>query len=294
MIPCFNQGRYLVDSIKSIASHDFPTEVIVVDHASTEGAQAVIASRFPGVRYIRQASRGLAAARNRGLAEACGEFVIFLDAGDRLLPGAIDAAVRGLSARRECVMAYGRGVMMGADGTIWPTPEPPAVRSGHHAAFLRTNLIWTAGMAILRRDAVEREGGFAEGFDGAADYDLYLRLTARHPVCDHGHLVAAYGGHSDAINNNVSRMLREMLTVMRRNRPTDPRLQIAWQEGYRSWQEFYGTHLVEEILAHARAHEAWLALRKGLTLARLAPHVFKRELAKKTRLSLQPRLGPGL
>lgn len=294
IIPCWNQAHVLSDAIKSAVSRDFPVEVIVVDDGSTDGAAAALDGQFPEVRYIRQSHRAPAAARNRGLADAGGEFIIVLDAGDRLLPGAIDAAARALSARPECVMAYGRCVMTGPDGTIWPTPEPPAVLSGHHAALLRTNLIWMSAMAILRRDAVMHAGGYALGFDTAADYDLYLRLTSRHPVCDHGHLVATYRRRPDARSHDVTRALRDTLAVMRRNRPDDPKLQSAWGEGYRNWQEFYGTLLVEEIRGHLHARAPWSAFRKALTLAHLAPRVFRREAAKKTRLTLQPRLGSGV
>ena len=191
-------------------------------------------------------------------------------------------------------MAYGRCVLMGVDGTTRPTAEPRVVLSGHHAALLRTNLIWMPAMAILRRDVVDRAGGFAAGFDAASDYDLYLRLTSRYPVCDHGHVVAAYRRRSDSVSSDAGLMLRETLAVMRRNWPDNPNLQSAWRDGYRNWQEFYGTHLVEEIRRHLHARAAWLAFGKALSLARLAPRVFVRELAKQTRLSLQPRLRPGL
>ena len=290
VIPCFGQARFLSDAIRSTAAGDFPTEVIVVDGVSTAGT----ARETPVVRHIPQPKGGLAAAKNHGLAAASGEFVIFLDPDDRLLTGAIDAAARALSARGDCAMAYGRAVMMGPDGAIWRTPEQPAVRSGHHAALLRTNLIWMPSMAIIRRDALDRVGGFRPGFDAAADYDLYLRLTARYPACDHGQLVAAYRRQAASLSCDAARMLRDTLVVMRHNRPRDLPLQSAWDEGYHNWQEFYGTQLIEEIRAHIRARQAWPALRKGSILGRLAPHVFARELAKKTRVTLQPRLGSGL
>lgn len=294
VIPCFSRAQYLSGAIGSTAAGDFPTEVIVVDDGPTDAAAGWIASDFPGARYIHQPNRGLAAAKNRGLASASGEFVIFLDPDDRLLTGAIDAGARALSARRDCGMAYGRAVMMGPDGAIWRAPEQPAVRSGHHAALLRTNLIWMAAMAIIRRDALDRAGGFRPGFDSATDYDLYLRLTSRYAACDHGQLVAAHRGQSESASGDAARLLRDTLVVMRRNRPRDRLLQTAWDEGYRNWQEFYGTQITEEIRTHVRARQAWPAMRKSLTLGRLAPHVFVRELAKKTRGTLQPRLGSGL
>jgi glycosyltransferase involved in cell wall biosynthesis len=286
VIPCYNQAGYLRDAIRSATSREFPVEIVVVDDGSTDGTSAVAAA-FAHVRTVRQANRGLSAARNRGLAESTGAFVIFLDADDRLLPGAIDTAARALIAHPACAMAYGRCVMMGPDGDVWPTPEPPSVRSGHHVALLRTNLIWMPAMAIFRREPLVHAGGFTTGVDGSADYDLYLRISREHPIHDHGRLVAAYRRHTASMSGNAGRMLRDTLAVMGRNRPHgDPAKLEAWREGYRNWQDFYGTKLVEEIRLHLRGGESAPAVRKSLWLARLAPAVFARELARKTRVTL--------
>ena len=286
VIPCYNQAAYLRDAVRSAASRDFRVEIVIVDDGSTDATPAV-AAEFAHARTIRQENRGLSAARNRGLAESTGGFVIFLDADDRLLPGAIDTGARALLAHPECAMAYGRCVMMGQDGAAWPTPEPPSVRSGHHVALLRTNLIWMPAMAIFRREPLIRAGGFISGVDGSADYDLYLRISREHPIHDHGQLVAAYRRHGACMSVNAGRMLRDTLAVMGRNRPhDDPAKLDAWRDGYRSWQDFYGTQLVEEIRLDLRGGDSALAMRKSLWLARLAPAVFMRELARKTRVTL--------
>ena len=286
IVPCYNQGRFLSAAIGSAVSRDFPVEIVVVDDGSTDDT-AAIAATFSQVRAVRQPNRGLSAARNRGLAESTGQFVIFLDADDRLLPGAIDTGARALLTHPDCAMAYGRCVMIGPDGETWPTPEPPAVRSGHHVALLRTNIIWMPAMAIFRREPVVAAGGFTTGVDGSADYDLYLRISREHPIHDHGQLVAAYRRHSASMSGNAGRMLRDTLAVMARNRPQGDSTRFeAWRDGYRNWQDFYGTQLVEEIRLHVRGRESAVAMRKSLTLARLAPAVFLRELSKKARLTL--------
>src|SRR5947207_4499749 len=206
VIPCYNQAAYLADAFRSVVSRDFPVEIVVVDDGSTDDTHAV-AAEFASVRTVQQGNRGLSAGRNRGLAESRGAFVIFLDADDRLLPGAIDIAARALVAHPDCAMAYGRCVMMGPDGAAWPTPEPPSVKSGHHVALLRTNLIWMPAMAIFRRGPLMQAGGFTPGVDGSADYDLYLRISREHPLHDHGQLVAAYRRHAASMSGNAGRML---------------------------------------------------------------------------------------
>jgi len=285
IVPCYNQAQFLGAAIDSVRVQDPYAEVVVVDDGSSDNTRQVAMSR-PGVRYVRQANRGVAGARNRGLRESAGSLVVFLDADDCLLPGGIAAGVTALAARPDCAMAYGRCVMMGPDGTHWPTPAQPVTICDHHDAFLRKgNLIWMPAAAIFRREALELAGGFHEGFDAAADYDLYLRITRDERIRDHGTLVAAYRQHPLSMSGKASRMLRETLAVMRRHRAeASGPFAAAWREGVRQWQDFYGTKLVEEIREHLRSREVRPALRKTITLAHLAPWVLRREAAKKASL----------
>ena len=287
VIPCYNQGHYLEEAVRSAVSAAHRVEVIVVDDGSTDETPQV-AARYPDVRYVRQENRGLAAARNRGLEESTGDLLIFLDADDRLLPDGIDTGVRAIASTPGCAMAYGRCVMIGPDGTEWPTPQQRRVLSGHHAVLLRTNPVWTPAMAIFRRAVLTELGGFAAGFDGSADYDLYLRLSRAHPVHDHGALVAAYRKHDASMSGSASRMLRDTLAVMERHRPApDEAAHLdLWREGCEGWRDFYGTQLTEEIRYHVSARQFVHAFEKTCTLARYAPDILRREAGRKLRTTL--------
>ncbi len=278
VIPCYNQGRYLSEAVAGVAARDALVEVVIVDDGSGDDT-AAIASGLERITYVRQDHAGLAAARNRGLEASAGTFVIFVDADDHLLPGAIDTGVRALAANPDCAMAYGRCVMMGPGGELWPAPEMPTIRCGHFAALLRTNLIWLPAMAIFRRGPLVGAGGFDEEFDAAADYDVYLRIAKDHPIHDHGQLVAAYRRHEPTTAGDAAQMLRETLAVMLRNCPDgDPALLTAWREGYANWQDFYGMQLAEEIRRDVYSTAPWRAIVKAITLARLAPAVFRQRM----------------
>lgn len=287
VIPCYNQGHYLAEALASARSRVHLVETIVVDDGSSDDT-ALVASRYPDVRYVRQENRGLAAARNRGLGESSGDLVIFLDADDRLLPDGIDIGVRAMAFTPGCAMAYGRCVMIGPDGTEWPTPQQRRVLSGHHAVLLRTNPVWTPAMAIFRRTVLTELGGFAAGFDGSADYELYLRIARAYPVHDHATVVAAYRRHDASMSGSASRMLRDTLAVMQRHRPTDgleTQLDL-WREGCAGWRDFYGTQLTEEIREHVHERQFVVALEKACTLARYAPEILRREAGRKLRTLL--------
>src|ERR687890_532744 len=94
VIPCYNQARFLGEAIQSVLSQGYTDlEIIVVDDGSKDGTEEVAsgyAREDPRVRLIRRENGGLAEARNRGLAEAGGEYVVFLDSDDRLVSGALE------------------------------------------------------------------------------------------------------------------------------------------------------------------------------------------------------------
>ena len=96
VIPCYNGAAYLAEAIQSglMQSHS-SVEVLVIDDGSTDGSPA-IAQGYP-VRYIRQENRGLSSARNTGIAQSRGQYLVFLDADDRLLPDAIASGLRVLN-----------------------------------------------------------------------------------------------------------------------------------------------------------------------------------------------------
>src|SRR4051794_20689664 len=92
VITCFNQARFLAEAIESV-QRQRPRETVVVDDGSTDDTAAVVA-HYPQVRYLRQRNQGVVAARNRGLRECGGDYVVFLDGDDVLLEGAIEAGAR--------------------------------------------------------------------------------------------------------------------------------------------------------------------------------------------------------
>ncbi|HTL45187.1 MAG TPA: glycosyltransferase [Vicinamibacterales bacterium] len=283
VIPCFNQGQFLCDAIASARANTLQPEIIVVDDGSTEEISAI--TRTAGVTCIRQQNQGVVAARNRGLNAAHGEFIVFLDADDRLLPAALDTGAAALTGDPDCALVWGRCVMMDEAGSLLDTPVSPRVGGDAHAAFLRNNYIWTPAAAMLRTSIVREAGGFAHGFDAAADYDLYLRVTRHHRACDLGQAVAGYRRHGGNMSGSAALMLRDTQAVMRRHKPHDARLIADWRAGCAMWRDFYGTQLVEEMRRDYRQGAMSDVVTKALTLARLAPGVLWREARKKAALT---------
>jgi len=296
IVPCFNHGQFLREALASIGTPVVHTEIVVVDDGSTDDTPDVVATFDTSneFRGIRQPNGGLAAARNRGLKESRGKYVVFLDADDRLLPGAIDVAASCLEAHPECAFVFGRCRMIDRDGTVLPTPAQPRIIRDHYRELLRRNYIWMPAMVMFRRDALERIGGFNGHVNASADYEMYLHIARHHPVHDHGVVVADYRKHDANMSGNAARMLRETLAVMRSQRPFlegDDASLAAYEEGWRNWQEFYGTLLVSEIRADVRSYRWIDAVAKAMVLGRYHPRGLWHHAKRKSQLTVRRMLG---
>ncbi|MCU0914606.1 MAG: glycosyltransferase [Planctomycetes bacterium] len=118
IVPLYNKGPYVVRALRSVLGQTYPDfELIVVDDGSTDnGPEQVRTSGDPRLRMVRQANAGPGAARNRGLAEATGRYVAFLDADDEWLPTYLERTVRILDEYPRCA-AVASTYFLGADKT---------------------------------------------------------------------------------------------------------------------------------------------------------------------------------
>lgn len=100
IIPVYNVERYLPMCLESVVQQGLEDyEAILVDDGSTDGSSKICdeyAARYPQFRVIHQENQGLALARNRGISEARGEYILFLDSDDFLVPESIGKCLRML------------------------------------------------------------------------------------------------------------------------------------------------------------------------------------------------------
>jgi hypothetical protein len=292
IIPCHNQARFLGEAIASVSrSAQKDVEIVVVDDGSSDETVRV-ATSFAGTRCVSQPRGGLARARNHGLKESTGRYLVFLDADDALAPGGLDVGVAELAARPTAAFVFGQCRTMSDEGTVEKAAAQLRIERDHYRELLKRNYIWTPAAVMFRREDVERAGGFDPSVNASADYGMYLRIARSRPIHDHGQVVAYYRKHSGNMSADSARMLQETLTVLRRERPFvegDPTLLAAYYEGWAHWQDFYGSEVAAEISQHVRARHWGRALRKAAALGWLHPQGLARHATKKLSLSLRRR-----
>lgn len=164
VVPCFNAERTLAATLTSALAQEHVAEIVVVDDGSSD-ASVAIARRFePRVRVLTGPNRGVSAARNRGIAEATTEWLLFLDSDDLLLPGSVSLRLAVAQASGadvvisewEEILDDGRGApSIGAVCRIdWTGLE-------RDAEVAAATTAWAPPAALLyHKSLVERIGGF--------------------------------------------------------------------------------------------------------------------------------------
>lgn len=273
VIPCFDQAHFLAEAIESVAAQSgAATEIVVIDDGSSDNSYAV-AGRYPSVRRLRQANRGVAAARNLGLTSSSGEFLVFLDADDRLLPGAIELGVSALAKRPHVAFVAGMSRDIGSDGRQLGDRRQPLVTQDHYLHLLEDCYIWSGSSIVYRRSAVEAVDGFDLSLVAGDDYDLYLRIAHRFPIYCHDAVVTEYRRHGSNTTRDSAVVLTSQLDVLKRQRRRlrGRRERVAYRVGVRRTRAEHGRALARQALTDWRAGRRGRALRGLRTLARRDP-----------------------
>lgn len=184
VLPTYNRAHVMGRALRSVLTQDFSDfEVLVVDDASTDDTESVIHSFGDSrVRYLREPRNGGPnAARNRGLREARGEFVAFLDSDDEWLPGKLTRQLARFDELPESVGAVYTGVeTVTSSGESWQFV--PELRGHLHASLLANNELHGASQSIMiRRSVVQQVGEFDVRYPAIGDYDYWVRVSA---CCD--------------------------------------------------------------------------------------------------------------
>ena len=302
IVPCHvtspRQAELLDETLDSVAAQTHRAfETLVVDDGSTLDVSA-LARRHPAAmtRTLRQPNAGPAVARNTGIAASRGEFLVFLDADDHLLPPALEAGLGQLAEHPECGFVVGRREEMTfAGGAVpWGVAAMPQETTRLYEGLLGFDWYIIPPSAVMfRRGVVEETGGFRDPW-GADDLDFYLRVARRHAGwCHEGPAVTRYRRYGASSSRDGERMLRSVRVVYERQWEFvagDPAVEAAFHRGLARLTDIFTDCLAENLRDRCRAGQWARAGRAARLLARESPRRLLGELARQTGA---PWLGRG-
>lgn len=201
VIPTYNRAERLLRALASVESQTHaPDEVIVVDDGSTDDTPQQIPRAFPGVRYLRQENRGVSAARNRGIHEAGGQWIAFLDSDDEWLPQKLERQIDALKRNPEFVLCHTNEIWIRRGRRVNPMKK----HEKHGGNIFKKCLplcIISPSSVLLHREVFERIDTFDESLPVCEDYDLWLRVSAEYPALYlEEPLIVKHGGHPDQLS----------------------------------------------------------------------------------------------
>jgi glycosyltransferase involved in cell wall biosynthesis len=202
IIPTYNRGWILKEAIDSVLTQDYKDfELIVVDDGSTDNTSEILASYGNGIRVLFQENKGVSAARNRGIAEASGQFIAFIDSDDLWLPQKLSTQVEFFNQTPDALICQTEEVWIRKGKRVNPKMRHKKPSGMIFEPSLELCLV-SPSAVMIRRVLFDRVGAFDVTLPACEDYDLWLRISCRFPVhLIDTPLIIKRGGHNDQLSS---------------------------------------------------------------------------------------------
>ncbi len=201
IIPTHNRAHLLPRALDSVLNQTKRAEeIVIVDDGSTDDTSDLIQSNYPEVITLHQSNRGVSAARNRGIREASGEWLAFLDSDDEWLADKLERQMAALGEHPETKVCHTDEIWIRCGRRVNPMKK----HAKHGGWIFRKCLALcciSPSSVLIHRSVFSDVGQFDESLPACEDYDLWLRVTARYPVLYLPEkLLVKYGGHEDQLS----------------------------------------------------------------------------------------------
>lgn len=177
IIPCFNQGEYIEETLQSVLAQTYSfIEIIIVNDGSTDDSDNVIKTlieKYSNIKYLHLENGGVSKARNIGIEAASGRYILPLDADDLINPEYINLCIKEFRKDADLIVVTGQGRFFGIEEGPWNLEEYSVKK------MLHGNVIYCP--SLFKKEDWEKIGGFDETLDHLEDWEFYIRLTFLSP-----------------------------------------------------------------------------------------------------------------
>lgn len=244
IVPSFNQGVFIRDTVQSCLDQDYrPIEIIVVDGASTDNTVEVLKSfgDIPELKWVSEPDKGVVDAVNKGLTRASGEMAGIQSSDDFYLPGAIKTCVKKLQKNPKVSFVFGDIIKINADGYELSRH----VLEAYSLENLLSGKTWIPQPAcFFRLEAAREAGGWRRGVPYAADTDLWFRMALTGSAEKIDRFISKRRMHENQRDTHGDRILRDyskMIDDLFCKFGADPALRPLADKGVAGLHIRYGT-----------------------------------------------------
>ncbi|NEP13054.1 MAG: glycosyltransferase [Symploca sp. SIO2C1] len=218
IIPAYNAEATIKETIDSVLNQTFTDfELIVVNDGSQDSTLEIVSSiSDPRIRVFSYPNAGVSAARNRGLSEARGEYVSFIDADDLWTPDKLEAQLAVLQANLQAGVAYSWTDWIDESGQFLRSGSHMKLSGNVHSQLLLRDFVGSGSNPLIRSQSLTEVGGFNESLKPAADWDMWLRLAEKYEFVNVPSAQILYRVTPNSMSSNIWQMEEESLQIIDR------------------------------------------------------------------------------
>jgi glycosyltransferase involved in cell wall biosynthesis len=202
IIPTYNRGPMIKQAIDSVLAQDYTEfELIVVDDGSSDDTSDVLDAYGNVIKVLYQKNKGVSAARNRGIAEASGTYIAFLDSDDLWLPQKLSTQIQFFNQTPDALICQTEELWIRNGLRVNPKKRHKKPSGMMFKPSLELCLV-SPSAVMLKRSLFDTVGRFDETLPACEDYDLWLRISCRFPIhLIDTPLIVKRGGHDDQLSS---------------------------------------------------------------------------------------------
>ena len=218
IIPAYNAENTIEKTIQSVLNQTHTDwELILIDDGSQDATVEIVSKiSDPRIRVLSYPNAGVSTGRNRGLEQARGEFVAFLDHDDLWSPNKLESQLQALRQHPDAALAYSWTDHCDRDGKTIAAGRHLSWTGDVYSKLLVDNFLDTASNPLIRKAALDEVGGFDPSIDSSGEWDLGLRLAIRYPFVAVPESQIQHTISSTAMSAKIEPHKQECLEVVRR------------------------------------------------------------------------------
>ncbi len=216
IIPVYNGEKTIRETIESVLKQTFSDlELIVINDSSTDSTLEIISSiKDSRIKIFSYPNAGLASSRNRGIANACGEFISFLDADDLWTPNKLELQLKALQENCQAGVAYSWTDLIDNKSEFIRPSSHITANGDVYARLLLVNFLENGSNPLIRKQALTEVGGFDESLGHAADWDMWLRLAPCYHFVAVPSAQILYRVSANSMSSNIYRQAVDQIKVL--------------------------------------------------------------------------------
>ncbi|MBF0449218.1 MAG: glycosyltransferase [Candidatus Magnetomorum sp.] len=255
IIPVYNRPDFVREAIQSVLDQTYPDiEIIVVNDGSTDNTADVMDQFGDRISVIYQENQGVSAARNTGLRHSSAQWIAFLDSDDIWLPEKLTLQMQFMKNNTTARICQTEEIWIKDGKRLYPKKKHTK-KSGMIFKHCLPLCIVSPSAVIIHKELFDQVGMFDESLPACEDYDLWLRISCKHPIylldCP---LIIKRGGHSDQLSQAIRLdrfRIQALSKLLHSNVLTDTQRLEAEKELERKCQIYK-----KGCIKHARLEEA--------------------------------------